>query len=50
MTGLSLPRGKNIYVRVRGYYAGSVVESVRNFYIHKPTLSPGILMLLLDDE
>jgi uncharacterized delta-60 repeat protein len=42
LTGLSLPRGQNLWLRARGYYStgqyngsASVVESVRNIYIPK---------------
>ena len=40
LTGLTLPRGQNLFIRAQGYYAtgqhdgsGSVVESVRNIYL-----------------
>lgn len=37
LDGLSLPAGRNIVVRARGYYLGSVVESRRSTVIPGPT-------------
>ena len=44
-TGLALPRGRNLFIRARGYYAtgmhdgsASVVESVRNAYLPGGTI------------
>ena len=41
LSGLALPRGQNLFIRARGYYAsgiyngsGSVVEAVRNVYLY----------------
>ena len=46
LTGLTLPRGQNLFIRARGYYAtgefdgsGSVVESVRNAYLTAPAIT-----------
>jgi hypothetical protein len=43
LSGLALPRGQNLFIRARGYYAsgiyngsGSVVEVVRNVYLYLP--------------
>ncbi|MGQ9586370.1 MAG: delta-60 repeat domain-containing protein, partial [Anaerolineae bacterium] len=33
LSGQNLPRGQNLYLRARGYYAASVVESVRLVYM-----------------
>ena len=45
LTGLTLPRGRNLFIRARGYYAtgylngsASVVESVRNVYLTEHTI------------
>jgi len=45
LSGLTLPRGQNLFIRARGYYAtgmyngsASVVESVRNVYFPRSTI------------
>jgi hypothetical protein len=45
LTGLTLPRGQNLFIRARGYYAtgvydgsASMVESVRNVYLPGGTI------------
>ncbi|PTN33773.1 delta-60 repeat domain-containing protein [Desulfonatronum sp. SC1] len=53
--GLSLPKGQDIFIRARGFYAtgsanrsGSIVETI--LYRDRGGANPGVLMLLLLDE